>query len=67
MGAAICGGVGVGLFSTFEQAVRQMVHVSRTVEPRAALGPVYGDKYRRYVATLDALKGAWNPPPAARQ
>jgi len=57
MGAAICGGVGVGLFSSFEEAVRQMVRVSRTVQPRAALGPVYNDKYRRYVATLAALKG----------
>ncbi len=59
MGAAICGGVGVGIFGSFEDAVRKMVRVSRTVEPRASLGPVYQDKYRRYVATLDALKGAW--------
>ena len=65
MGAAICAGVGVGLFGSFEEAVKQMVRVSRTVEPRAALGPVYRDKYRRYVATLEALKGAWNPPPSA--
>jgi L-xylulokinase len=59
MGAALCGGVGVGLFGSFEEAVERMVHVSRTVEPRDSLGSVYQEKYHRYVESLEALRKAW--------
>ena len=66
MGAALCAGVGVGMFGSYEEAVKRMVRVSRTVEPRAALRGVYGDKYHRYVAAVEALRGAWNAPAAAQ-
>ncbi len=59
MGAAICGGVGVGIFASFEEAVSRMVRVSRTVEPRRELHAVYEEKFGRYCDTVAALGAAW--------
>ncbi|MGO9309846.1 MAG: FGGY-family carbohydrate kinase [Spirochaetia bacterium] len=59
MGAAMCGGVGVGLFGSFEEAVQRMVRVSRTVEPRGEHRQVYAEKYGRYRASIEALRSAW--------
>jgi Sugar (pentulose and hexulose) kinases len=64
MGAAMCGGVGVGLFGSFEEAVRGMVRVSRTVEPRKENRDIYQAKYARYRQSIEALRAAWNPPSA---
>jgi L-xylulokinase len=59
MGAAICAGVGVGLFGSFEEAVERMVRVSRTVEPRKEFREVYSDKYGRYMRHIEALRTVW--------
>ena len=59
MGAAICAGIGVGLFASFEEAVAQMVHVSRTVEPRPDHTKLYARKYSRYQRFVRALAEAW--------
>ena len=59
MGAAICAGVGVGVFGSFEEAVARMVRVSRTVEPDRDNRQIYGDKYGRYMRHIDALRAAW--------
>jgi L-xylulokinase len=59
MGAAICGGVAVGLFGSFEEAVERMVRVSRTVEPLEENREVYVEKYGRYRASIEALRAAW--------
>ncbi len=59
MGAAICAGVGVGVFGSFEEAVARMVRVSRTVEPNRENRQVYCDKYGRYTRHIDALRAVW--------
>jgi L-xylulokinase len=59
MGAAMCGGVGVGLFGSFEEAVQRMVRVSRTVEPRKEYRDVYEEKYGRYRRSIEALRSTW--------
>jgi len=59
MGAAICAGVGVGVFSSFEEAVARMVRVSRTEEPNRENKQVYCDKYGRYMRHIEALRAAW--------
>jgi L-xylulokinase len=59
MGAAMCGGVAVGLFSSFEQAVQGMVHVSHTVEPKTENRQIYREKYGRYTNHIEALRAAW--------
>jgi xylulokinase len=59
MGAAICGGVGVGLFGSFEEAVERMVRVSRTVEPCKENREIYREKYGRYREHIEALRKVW--------
>jgi L-xylulokinase len=59
MGAAICAGVGVDLFGSFEEAVERMVRVSRTVEPRKENREVYRDKYGSYLRHIEALRTVW--------
>jgi L-xylulokinase len=59
MGAAICAGVGVGLFGSFEEAVQRMVRVSRTVEPKKENREIYSEKYGRYRGHIEALRAAW--------
>jgi L-xylulokinase len=55
MGAAICAGVGAGLFGSFEEAAGRMVQVSRIVEPGKENTRLYEDKYGRYQRTIKAL------------
>jgi len=59
MGAAMSAGVGVGLFSSFEEAVSRMVRVSRTVEPDTGKKAVYNEKYAEYGKCIGALKSIW--------
>jgi len=59
MGAAMCAGVGIGLFSSFEDAVSRMVRVSRTVEPDAGKKATYEEKYSTYKRFIKALQGVW--------
>ncbi|MGA2379502.1 MAG: FGGY-family carbohydrate kinase [Spirochaetia bacterium] len=59
MGAAMCGGVGVGLFGSFEEAVERMVRVSRTVEPCKENREIYREKYGRYREHIEALRKVW--------
>jgi L-xylulokinase len=59
MGAAICAGVGIGLFASFEEAVARMVRVSHTVGPRADQTELYSTKYSRYQNYVRALAEAW--------
>jgi len=59
MGAAICAGIGVGLFASYEDAVSRMVRISRTVQPIAANVGIYEKKYARYQKYVQALRGAW--------
>ena len=59
MGAALCAGVGVGIFQDFPDAVARMVRVSRTVEPDAATAGVYEEKFGRYCSAINALRAAW--------
>ena len=66
VGAAMCAGVGVGLFGSFEEAVRGMVRVSRTVQPRKENRDIYQAKYARYRQSIEALRAAWDPPSAAQ-
>jgi len=64
MGAAICAGVSVGMFGSFQEAVSRMVRVTSTVEPDPALRSVYQDKYGRYQSYIAALRAVWDKPSA---
>jgi sugar (pentulose or hexulose) kinase len=58
LGAAMCAGIGVGLFSSYQDAVARMVRVSRTVRPCAENVPVYQKKYLRYQRCVSAMQSA---------
>ena len=59
MGAAMAAGIGAGVFETYEQAVRSLVHVSRRVEPHREYQAVYEKKYKLYKKVIAALGGVW--------
>jgi L-xylulokinase len=59
MGAAMCAGVAVGAFSSFEEAAARMVRVSRTVEPDRGKKALYDGKYAAYGRTVQALRAVW--------
>jgi L-xylulokinase len=56
LGCAIASGVAVGLFPSFQEAVKDMVRVSCRVEPDGAAGEAYAGKYRRYRAAAEAAQ-----------
>jgi L-xylulokinase len=60
MGAAMAAGVGIGCFSSFEEAARRMVRVTRVVQPDPRAKAVYEAKYARYLASLAALRPVWD-------
>lgn len=57
LGAAMAAAVGVGVFSSFEEAARSMVRVKETVRPRDHLTGVYDTKYGKYCRAVEALEG----------
>jgi L-xylulokinase len=59
MGAAICAGIAVGVFASFEEAVARMVRISRVVQPDRAKAALYQAKYARYRQSIDAMRAAW--------
>jgi L-xylulokinase len=59
LGAAICAGVGTGLFDSFHTAADQMVKVSGRIEPDPAKATDYDQKYARYRQIAEALAPVW--------
>lgn len=57
MGAAICAGVGAGLYPDIPSAADALVRVDRTYEPSEEMVAFYDDSYRLYVKTYEALSG----------
>ena len=60
LGAAIGAGVGVGAFSSYEDAVGQAVQVVRRHEPDASATPKYLARYEEYQFIAEAMRGAWD-------
>lgn len=50
LGAAICAGVGAGLFADAESQARRVVRIERTIEPDAAAHETYEGLYERWSA-----------------
>ena len=60
LGAAMCAGVGTGIFKSFHDAADRMVNVSGRIEPDPAMADVYDRKYARYHRVIEALAPVWN-------
>jgi autoinducer 2 (AI-2) kinase len=50
LGAAICAGVGIGLYSGFSEAVEQVVKEERVYQPDNQKAAIYQDLYERWLA-----------------
>lgn len=59
LGAAICAGVGCGVFGNFNEAVDSMVKIVRKVEPNVAQKAVYENKYMKYRKAITSLESYW--------
>ena len=59
LGAALCGGVAVGLFPSLPDAARQTVSVARTYRTDAERHADIDTRFARYHDTIDALSPAW--------
>ena len=55
LGAAILAGVGVGRYSSAQEAAESMVQIDETFEPRPELGERYDEVYATYLQTYEAL------------
>jgi xylulokinase len=58
VGAAICAGVGVGLFSSAQEGSRAMVRIEERYEPNPGLGAKYDEMFAIYKSAYQALVGA---------
>ena len=56
LGAAILAGVGTGVYTDFEQAVRETVQIKREHTPNATLKAAYDKGYQTYRALYENLK-----------
>jgi len=55
LGAAIMGGVGVGIFKDIKEGVEQMVHVDKTYEPSKKDISIYNSLYEIYYNIYESL------------
>jgi xylulokinase len=56
LGASILGGVGMGWFSTIEEAIQQMVEFDKVIEPQKGQVIKYKEAYQRYIDYYLVLK-----------
>jgi xylulokinase len=57
MGAAICAGVGSGLYIDIPAAADALVRVDRTYGPMPEMVEFYNESYRLFVKTYESLSG----------
>lgn len=50
LGAAICAGVGIGLYSGFHQAVQQLIQEDKIYQPNVQNAAIYHELYERWLA-----------------
>lgn len=58
-GAAICAGVGVGVYRDCAQAVARTVGLERRQTPNPEAAPLYRAGYAEYAHLLQAMRGPW--------
>jgi L-xylulokinase len=55
LGAAMCAGIGCGVYSGFKEAVDTMVHIKKIYQPRPEYTEVYQTKFKTYEKAQAAL------------
>lgn len=59
LGAAMCAGVGIGLYKNFDMAAHEAVRICRTILPDSGKRAVYERKYHSYRKAIQSLKPYW--------
>ncbi len=59
LGVVILAGVGVGIYDSFESAVKLTVHEERYHKPQKANRKVYDQNYNKYLQLYQAVKDVW--------
>ena len=59
LGAAILAGIGAGIFADHEAGVSAMPRARHTHEPDAAMRAHYGERYRTWLALIEAMRPFW--------
>jgi L-xylulokinase len=59
-GAALCAGIGAGVYKDHAEAVARAVRLERRQDPNSAATPFYLARYAEYQRLLDAMKGPWD-------
>jgi L-xylulokinase len=59
-GAAICAGIGAGVYKDHAEAVGRAVRLDRRQEPNPGATPLYLARYEEYQRLLEAMQGPWD-------
>ena len=59
LGAAILAGVGVGLYGSFEEAVKKTISITRVQEPDPERHEIYKEAFQRYLALSEHMQKFW--------
>jgi L-xylulokinase len=59
-GAALCAGIGTGIYRDYAEAVQEAVSVVRVHEPILANTPIYMARYAEYQGLVEVMQEPWN-------
>ena len=59
LGAALSAGIGAGIYSSYEEAVQEVVTVVRRHEPDLAKSPIYLARYAEYQRLVSVMHEPW--------
>ena len=60
LGAAICAGVGIGIYDSINDATENVIRAFRTHEPDARNSHRYAEAYETYMGLVNALEPVWS-------
>lgn len=60
LGAAIAGGVGIGIYEDYHSALEQCLKIERVYEPSLINGKKYDDLYRLYSGLISRMEWFWD-------
>ena len=59
LGAAMAAGIATGVYSSYEDAIKRCVRISKTIYPRPEYKEIYEKKYETYRKVIEGLSSAW--------
>jgi sugar (pentulose or hexulose) kinase len=59
-GAALCAGIGVGIYKDYADAVEKTVQVTKRFEPNAEVTPLYAERFKEHQFLTAVMKDAWD-------